>query len=108
MIPSRIVKLRSSSAWRLAAALALCLFIAFVFVVLALELLGFSTLPGLFMLAVPGGLLWESGYRGSLIDWGDGWAWLTPPGIVLVYGPILAALSWLLYLLLRGRRNQSK
>lgn len=108
MIPARIVKPRSSSAWRFAAALTLCLFLALVFVVLALELLGLSTLPGLFLLAFPGGLLWELGYRGSLINWGDGWALLTPPGIILVYGPILAALSWLLYLLLRGRRNQSK
>lgn len=103
MILSRIVKLRSSSAWKLAAALTLCLFFAPVLVVVVLELLGLSTLPGLYLLAIPGGLLWELGYRGSLIKWGDGWALLTSPGIVLVYGPILAALSWLLYRLLRGR-----
>ncbi len=108
MSATRIAKLRSSRAWRLAAVLTIGLLFTPLFVVLALELLGFSTLPGLYVLAVPGGFLWESGYRGSLIDWGDGWAWLTPPGIAVVYGPILVAISWLLYRLLRGRRDQSR
>lgn len=95
-----------SQAWRLAAVFALCLLLIPLFVVLVLELLGVSTLPGLYLLAVPAELLWDSGYRGSLVDWGDGWVWLTPPGIALVYGPILAILSGLLYRSLRGHRGR--
>jgi hypothetical protein len=90
----------------LGAVFAVCLLLIPLSVVLVLELLGVSTLPGLYLLALPAELLWDAGYRGSLVDWGDGWVWLTPPGIALVYGPIVAILSGLLYRLLRGHRGR--
>ena len=95
---------RPRRAWRLAAVVVFGLVLASLLVLLALQLLGLGTFPGLLLIALPASLLWELGYRGSLIEWGDGWVWLTAPGITLVYSPILAALCWLFSRSLRSRR----
>jgi hypothetical protein len=78
----------------LIAAFASGLLLAALLVLLGLQFAGLS-FPGFLLTVYPALFLWELGYRGSLIDWGDGWVWLTDPGIALVYGPVVLTLSWL-------------
>ena len=81
---------------QLVAALASGFLLAALLVLLGLRFAGLSFL-GFLLTVYPALLLWELGYRGSLIEWGDGWVWLSNPGIALVYGPVVLVLSWLCY-----------
>ena len=74
-------------------------------VILSLDPLGLSAWVGLALSVFPASLLWNLGYRGSLIQWGDGWTWLTSLGVIVVYGPIVAALAWFT---LRYRRRSAR
>jgi hypothetical protein len=94
--------------WRLVAAVVTCLALAALVVYLGLFASGVGSWPGLVLAAAPAVLLFDLGYRGSLIGWGDGYAWLTDAGIGVVYGPVVLALGWLSYRLLAIRRIRER